>query len=159
MWREHTRQGKIYKKFLEELIACFLLIRHVPHRKRHLQQFFVAARTSLPSCYLATIGGYTDPQAQPPTILLLLLVFIDAGTCLPSGCLAMKGGITLPSLCLTMIGEIYIETHRLMGGIHEVRRWDGLRCYDIHTKFNKNRFRHSKVNRGIHRHTDSREIA
>jgi hypothetical protein len=30
------------------------------HRKRRLQQFFVAAGTSLPSCYLGTIGEYTD---------------------------------------------------------------------------------------------------
>jgi hypothetical protein len=30
------------KKFWEELIACFLLIRHGPHRKRRLQQIFVA---------------------------------------------------------------------------------------------------------------------
>jgi hypothetical protein len=93
IWREHTRQGEIYKKFLEELMACFPLIRHVLHRKRRLQQFFVAAGTSLPNCYLATIWGYTDSQAQAPTILLLLLVFIVARTCLPSGRLAIKGGI------------------------------------------------------------------
>jgi hypothetical protein len=30
------------------------------HRKRRLQQIFVAAGTSLLSHYLATIGGYTD---------------------------------------------------------------------------------------------------
>jgi hypothetical protein len=29
----------------------------------------------------------------------------------------------------------------------------GLRCRDIRTKFHKDWFRHSKVNRGIHRHT------
>jgi hypothetical protein len=32
------------KKFWEELIACSPLIRHVPHRKRRIQQFFVAAK-------------------------------------------------------------------------------------------------------------------
>jgi hypothetical protein len=32
---------------------------------------------------------------------------------------------------------IYIRTHRLMGGIYEVRRWDGITCRDIHTKFHK----------------------
>jgi hypothetical protein len=38
--------AKRHKKFWEELIAYFPLIRHGPHRK--------------PSCCLATIGGYTD---------------------------------------------------------------------------------------------------
>jgi hypothetical protein len=28
--------------------------------------------------------------------------------------------------------RIRILIHRLMGGIYEVRRWDGLRCHDIH---------------------------
>jgi hypothetical protein len=31
-----------------------------------------------------------------------------------------------------------------MGGIYEVCHWDGLRCHDIHTKFHKDWFRHSK---------------
>jgi hypothetical protein len=48
------------EKLREELIAYFLLIRHGPHRKRRSRQFFVAAGTSLPSCYLAIIGGYTN---------------------------------------------------------------------------------------------------
>jgi hypothetical protein len=51
----------INKKFWEELTAYCPLIRHGPHRKRRLQQFFVAAGASSPSCYLATTGGYTDP--------------------------------------------------------------------------------------------------
>jgi hypothetical protein len=46
--------------FWEELIAYFPLIRHGPHRKRLLQQFFVAAGRSLLSCHQATIGAYTD---------------------------------------------------------------------------------------------------
>jgi hypothetical protein len=52
-----------YKKFWEELIAYFPLIRHGPHRKRRLQQFFVAAGKSLPSRCLATKGGihFTEP--------------------------------------------------------------------------------------------------
>jgi hypothetical protein len=41
----------------------------------------------------------------------------------------------------------YAYRHRLMGGIYEVRRWDGLSCHDIHTKFNRDWLRHSKVNR------------
>jgi hypothetical protein len=39
-----------YWKFWEE---------HGPQRKQHLQQFFVAAGTFLPSCFLAMIVGYT----------------------------------------------------------------------------------------------------
>jgi hypothetical protein len=32
-----------------------------------------------------------------------------------------------------------------MGGIYEVCHLDGLRCHDTHTRFNKDWFRHSKV--------------
>jgi hypothetical protein len=35
-----------------------------------------------------------------------------------------------------------------MGGIYEVHHGDGLRGHDIHTKFDKDWFKHSKVNRG-----------
>jgi hypothetical protein len=52
-----------------------------------------------------------------------------------------------------MLGRIHIQTHRLMEGIYEI-------CHDIHTKFHKDWFRHSKVDRkGIHRHTARMEIA
>jgi hypothetical protein len=44
--------------------------------------------------------------------------------------------------------RIHIETHRLMGGIYEVRRWDGFSCHYIHTKFHNNWFSHSNVNKG-----------
>jgi hypothetical protein len=54
----------INKKLCEELISSFPLIRRGPHRKRSLQQFFVAAGTSSPSCYLVIIGGYTNPQTH-----------------------------------------------------------------------------------------------
>jgi hypothetical protein len=48
---------------------------------------------------------------------------------------------------------IQIQTHGLMGRIHEVRRWDGLRCLDIHTKFYKDWSKYLKVDeREIHRH-------
>jgi hypothetical protein len=39
---------------------------------------------------------------------------------------------------------IHIQTHRVMGGIYEVRRCYGLICYDIHTKFHKDLFRNSE---------------
>jgi hypothetical protein len=32
---------------------------------------------------------------------------------------------------------LQIQTHKLMGGIHEVRFCDGLGCRDIHTRFHK----------------------
>jgi hypothetical protein len=57
---DFIRISREYKKFLEEIIAYFPLIRHGPHRKRRLQQFFVAAGTRLPSHCRLTIGGYTD---------------------------------------------------------------------------------------------------
>jgi hypothetical protein len=48
------------ENFCEELIVYFPLLRHGPHRKRWLQQYFVAAGTCLPNSRLTTIGGYTD---------------------------------------------------------------------------------------------------
>jgi hypothetical protein len=51
--------------------------------------------------------------------------------------------VTVTSLlihCLAMI-----QTHRLMGVIYEVHRFDGLRCHDIHTEFHNNWYSHSKV--------------
>jgi hypothetical protein len=51
------------KKLWEVLLVYFPLIRHNSQRQ-HLKQFFVTAGTSLPSCYLAMIGGYTDKRAQ-----------------------------------------------------------------------------------------------
>jgi hypothetical protein len=39
-------------------------LRHGPHRKRCLQQLFVAMGTSLPRYYLTTTEGYTDPQTH-----------------------------------------------------------------------------------------------
>jgi hypothetical protein len=32
-----------------------------------------------------------------------------------------------------------------MGGIYEVRRYDGLRCHDVHNKFHQDWFRNSTV--------------
>jgi hypothetical protein len=65
--KEHESQRYVHNwtqcnntKFWEELIAFITLIRHGPHRKRRLQQFFLATGRSLPSSSLATIGGYTD---------------------------------------------------------------------------------------------------
>jgi hypothetical protein len=59
LWRGFENKY-LDKNFWEELIAYFRLIRHGPNRKRRLKLFFVEAGTSLPSCCLATIRGYTD---------------------------------------------------------------------------------------------------
>jgi hypothetical protein len=95
------------KKFREELIAYFPLIRHGPHRKRHLQQFLVAAGTCLSSRCLATIGGYTDRLTGSPLIRHgphrkwhLQQFVVAAGTCLPSHCLASMGGYSDPQTVL-----------------------------------------------------------
>jgi hypothetical protein len=75
-------------------LEYFPLIRHEPYRIRRLQQFFVAAGRPLPSCYLATIWGYT----YRPTVTrvqkssIVACVFVAARTCLPSRCLAMIRG-------------------------------------------------------------------
>jgi hypothetical protein len=114
------------KKFWEELIACFPLIRHRPHKRRHLQQFFVAAGTCLLSRSLVTIGGYTDRPTDPPLIRhgqyrkRRLQQFFY---CCVIRCIATIRGDT----------HIDIQTHRLMRGIYEVHRRDGLRCHDICT--------------------------
>jgi hypothetical protein len=60
-------------------------MRQEPHRKRRLQQFFVAAGTSLMSSYQTATGGYTDPQTRTSqkmtrqTIRLLLRVSAARG--------------------------------------------------------------------------------
>jgi hypothetical protein len=47
-------------------------------------------------------------------------------------------GTFLPNRCVATIGGINIQTQRLFGEIYEVRRLDGLRCHDMHTKLHKN---------------------
>jgi hypothetical protein len=90
------------------------------------------------------VCGHTSPtslrmmltmQKMTCPLILLLCVFVAVRTCLLSRCLAMIRGI-------------YIQTHRLVGGIYKVHHWDGFRRHDIHTEFHKDQFRHSKVVRG-----------
>jgi hypothetical protein len=58
------------KKFWEELISYFPLIRHAQHIKRRVNVstvlcVFVATGTCIPSCCLATMGGgYTQAQSK-----------------------------------------------------------------------------------------------
>jgi hypothetical protein len=128
--------------------------RHGPHRKRSIQQVFVAVATCLPSRCLAMVGEYTDrptdfslidtdnKENEASNNSSLFSVFAAAGTCIPSRCLAA-------------IGDIY--TDRLTGTIYEICHWDEFRRHVIHTKFRKDWFRHSKAH--AEGYTDRMEIA
>jgi hypothetical protein len=58
-----------------------------------------------------------------------------AGTCLPSRCLVLNGGIHITEPLPSNDRGIHIQTHRMMGEIYKVRRSDGLSCRHIHAKF------------------------
>jgi hypothetical protein len=62
-------------------------------------------------------------------------------------CIRCRGNVFTEPLRSNGKG-VCLQTHRLMRGIYEVRRWDGPRCRDIHTRFHKDLARHS-----IHRPT------
>jgi hypothetical protein len=146
---------------MEEWTAYFPLIRHGPHRKRRLQQFFVAAGTYLPN-YLPSNGrGIHRPffdktqaafKMMRTTILLLFRLVVAAGTCSPNRCLAPKGKIRVRTLnravALPLIGSIHAHAQRLMGRIYEVRRWDWLRFHHKRTKFRIDWFSYSEVDGG-----------
>jgi hypothetical protein len=51
-------------------------------------------------------------------------------------CIFIAAVAFLPSRCLAAIGE-WTYILKLMGGIYEVCRWNGLRCHDTHTEFHK----------------------
>jgi hypothetical protein len=46
----------------------------------------------------------------------------------------------------------------MMGGIYEVRRWDRLRCHDIHTEFLTDWFRHSNVDTEEYTHRQQGDL-
>jgi hypothetical protein len=98
------------KKFWEELIAYFPLIRHGPHTKKDFSY------NSFVAC-----------------------IFVAAVAFLLIRCLA------------TIEGYIHIYIDRVMGGIYEIRRW----CHDMHTKFHKDWFSHSKLIEG---HTNTQTV-
>jgi hypothetical protein len=50
-------------------------------------------------------------------------------------CIHCHGNIFTEPLFKKIKG--YTKDTQLMGGIQEVRRWDGLRCHDIHNNFHK----------------------
>jgi hypothetical protein len=81
-----NKRGNMNKKFWEEQVAYFPLIRHGPHRTRRLQQFFVAGGTSLPELLPGNYKGIH--RHTRPTVHLLLRVFVAVETCVPSRYLA-----------------------------------------------------------------------
>jgi hypothetical protein len=151
------------KKFWEELMAYFPLIRLRPHRKRCLQQFFVAAGTSLQSCYIAAIRGYTDR----PTDKRVQQFFSCCVYSLPQERVywavaqQRKKGYTLQSLCPAAIGGIHIQTYRLMWGICEVsvQMGSGAMIYLYIPSSIKIGPGIQKLTGGTHKYTDSMEIA
>jgi hypothetical protein len=90
---------------VQELISCIPLVRHGSHLKRRLQHFFVAAGTSLPSCYLATKRGYAGRPTESlserhgPHIkwrvqtFLCFCMYSMPRERLLSRCIAIKGGM------------------------------------------------------------------
>jgi hypothetical protein len=61
----------------------------------------------------------------------------------------------LPSRCQATIGIYTIYRQRLMWGIYEIRRWDGLRCHELHIRFHKDWFRNSKIDTGEYTDTQT----
>jgi hypothetical protein len=58
------RDSLIFKTRSSGKFACFPLIRHGQHRKRHLQQFFVTTGKCLSSHCLATIREYRERERE-----------------------------------------------------------------------------------------------
>lgn len=94
----------------EEVIAYFPLIQYGPHRKRCLQQFFVAVGTSLTSCYLATVGRDRLIHTREYNNSSIL------------ACIRCRRNVFTQPLPSNERKDIQI--HRLIGWIHEERRWD-----------------------------------
>jgi hypothetical protein len=76
----HLYSANNYEKYInfwEELMAYVPLTQQKRHRKRRLQQFFVAAGTFLPCCYQARIRGNAETDTRPTILLLSVLVAVD----------------------------------------------------------------------------------
>jgi hypothetical protein len=118
----HERSN-VKQEVLGRTTRLLSLIRHGPHWKRRVQQFFYC-------CLCIRYRGNVSTEPLPSN---------DTGIFTEP----------LPS----NDNRMHIGTHKLMGGNYEVRRWDGLRCRDIHTKFHEDWFRH------LNTHTDSYVIS
>jgi hypothetical protein len=129
--------------FWEEPVTNFHSIRHGSLRKRLLQKFVVAAETSLSRRCLVTIWGYIDPQIHASNNSFIV------------SCIYCRGSVFTEPLPSNDRRDTHTDIN--MEGICEVRHWDGLRCHDVHTKFHKYWFRHSKVT-GVLTGIDNTEI-
>jgi hypothetical protein len=110
-----------------------------------IRYVFVVDHLSLPSDP-ATTGGIHRPinsylirngphrNDKSNYLSIVACVFVAAGTCLQSHCLATIGWIH--------------SLYRLIRVIYQLRHWYGLRCHDIHTNLHKYWFSHSKFDRG-----------
>jgi hypothetical protein len=73
-------------------------------------------------------------------------------------CIRYRGNVFTKPLPINS-REIHIEAHRLMEGIYEVGRWDGLNTMIYTPSFIKISSSIKKLIRGIHRHIDSMVIS
>jgi hypothetical protein len=120
-------------------LLCLLLLKMCPKIAYFPETYHNRNPRTLPSCYLATIRGYTDTCVQISSVVM---------------CIRCRGNVftkQLPSYEMR-------DTHRdrLMGRIYEVRCWYELRCHHIHTKLRKDWLRHWGIQK---RHTDNLDIA
>jgi hypothetical protein len=107
------------------------------HIKRRLQQFLIAAGTCLPSRCVATIGSLISYDKDPTENEASNNSSVVA-------CIHCCRNVSTEPLPSNWRGT-HIQTHRLTGGIYEVRSWVELRCHVIHTKFYRDWLKHSKV--------------
>jgi hypothetical protein len=132
----------------QELIAYFPLIRHGPHRKRRFQQFFVAASTSLQSCYLAMMGDtQTGPQTHASTIYST------------AACIHWRGNVFTEPLPGNNRKDTHTDTQTDGRDLWNIQ----LRCHGaviyVHTMFRKEGSRNSKVNGGKGKSQTHRQTA
>jgi hypothetical protein len=99
--------------------------------KRCLQQFCFVTGKCLPSHWFAMIKGHTDRPTNSPLIQhgpssrRRVQQFFHC--CMYS----LPRERVYRSVALQRQTRKRIQAHRLMGGIHKVRLWDGLRYHDI----------------------------
>jgi hypothetical protein len=138
-----------YNKLWEKLIACFLLIRHMKYNKlweKLIVCFLLIRHTKYNKLWEKLIASFLLIRHGKRRVQHLFYCCV---------CIRCHGNVftePLPSNDRV----IHIQRHRLTGGIYGVRRWNGLRCHYIHTKFHRVWFFYSKVDDG---HTDNMVIA
>jgi hypothetical protein len=107
-------------------------------------KLFIAARTCSSSRYLVTMGVYADRPTYSPFIRHGPYNNYASNNSFIVACNRCHGNVSTEPLPSNDVA-IHIQTHRLIRGIYEVRRWDGFKCHDIRTNLAKNRFRHSRL--------------